>query len=215
MEQLVPVRYLASAITVCAASLAIAGCGSSSTPQSAGSVPQSVSTQAAVAAQRPARSANASNLDIGQGTQQLSEKAKQPTVSRGRKVQRGRLQTDDEGTVQINKMNPCKLVSLHEAKLITGGAVVKTLVAPLGPTCVYRLAHRRSSITLAVETSSYRLVSHSITKGERLKISGRKALCGQLGSPTLYAELPGGRVLHVIAPCPIAQQFAAKALRRL
>lgn len=207
------VKNLVGPIAILAASAAIAGCGSGSASQPSST--QARTAQPPVAAQRPLQSANASNLDIGRGTGQRSEKAKQPTVSRGHKVQRGRLQSDDEGTVQLIQVNPCTLVNLHEAKSITGGAVVSTLEAPLGPTCVYQLKHRRSSITLTVETSSYSFLTRSIKKGQRLHISGREALCGQLGSPTLYAQLPGGRVLHVTAPCPIAQQFAAQALRRL
>lgn len=200
------ITTLASVGALCAVSVAIGACG--------GSSPSIQAPQAAVAAQHPQQASNASNLDIGRSRAQQTDKATQPKVSREHKTQRGHAIQPPEGSaVPVNKTNPCKLVSVPEAKAITGGAIVGSLEAPLGPTCVYRPAQRKtSSITLDVESSNFAQITRQMNNRHQLTIRGHRAYCGLLGSQMLYVQLPGGRILHVTAPCPLAQRFAATAL---
>lgn len=210
------IRHLGGVVALCAASAVIAACGSGSAQQA--------STQPAVTAQRPLQSANASNLDIGRSASQHNEKARQPHVSRGHKQQKSHATPnliDNDGPQANSNVAPCKLVSLHEAKALTGGAVASTLEEPLGPTCLYApslakgKSKERENITLSVESSSLAQATRDMSKRHRMTIRGHKAYCGQLGTQMLYVQLPGGKVLHVIAPCPIAQRFASTALGRL
>lgn len=209
MEQPLRITKLRSVIALGIASAAIAGCGGNSTQKPAAQDP--------VTAVRPPQSSNASNLDIGRSPVQQHNKTKQPKVSRGGKIQRGHAtpnQADNDG-VPIANTNPCKLVSVHEANAMTGGAIAGSRLAPLGPTCVFSLDHRKANITLNLEASSFAEVTNQMTRREHLTIGGHKAYCGRLGAQMLYVQLGGGRVLHVTAPCPIAQRFAQTALNRL
>lgn len=231
-------RKIAGLAALCATSVAITACGGGSGSGS-GAGSSASSTQPALAAQHPASATNASNLDIGQGrsqkadhgTQQSpaaaqrsanagqqSEVAKQPSVTRHAGVQKSHAtpaQADNDGAPAIHKLNPCTLVSLAQAKAITGGAVTASVEAPLGPTCVYHVAHQRADITVDVEVSSHAQPAHAMSKRQNLTIRGHQAYCGRLGSEMLFVTLPGGNLLHVLAPCPVAQQFAAAALGRL
>lgn len=221
-------------VALCAVPLAIAACGGS------GPTAPSTPAQPAVTAAHPANSANASNLDIGKASSQRSEHAKQesprtaqrqatagqhseaarqPRITRHAGVQKARptpaLSSDDNAPSVIHKLDPCTLVSLQRARAITGGAVTTSVEAPLGPTCVYHVAHQRSDITLDIEVSNIARVARSMTKRHTLTIQGHRAYCGQLGSQMLYVVLPGKKLLHVLAPCAVAQQFAVTALGRL
>lgn len=208
-EQPLRITKLTSIIALGLAATAIAGCG--------GSAPQKPAAQDPVASQRPLQASNASNLDIGRSPAQQNDKGKQPKVSRGARIQRGHATPDqaDHDGVPITNTNPCKLVSVHEANTMTGGAIAGSRLAPLGPTCVFSLDHRKANITLNVEASNFSEVTRPMVKREQLEIRGHKAYCGQLGSPMLYVQLSGGRVLHVSAPCLIAQRFAQTALSHL
>jgi hypothetical protein len=228
MEQLVRIRNLASVAALCAGSVAIAGCGGSSSSSS--------STHPSVAAKRPYQAEAASNLDIGRGKAQHRGSAASgqggqarshggktsPTiVTRGHKVQQGRptpaLSSDDHNpqSVSAGQPNPCKLVSVAEVKAITGQTITGSLVAPLGPTCVYKVSNSKADITLDVESSNVSQITRHMTKREQLTVRGHSAYCGQLGTQMLFVPLAGGRFLHVTAPCPVAQRLAAVALSRL
>lgn len=208
MEQLVRIKNLTNVVVLLAGSAAIVGCGSSSPPKPAAQPP--------VAAQRPVQSSDASNLDIGRGK---SQQADQPTISKSGKHQKGHatpgLTDNDTNSSTSNRANPCTLVSLREARVITGGAISGSAEAPLGPTCVYELAHSKAPITLAVESSSFSSVTRQMTKRQQLTVRGHKAACGRLGSQMLFVMLPGGRLLHVTASCSVAERFASLAIGRL
>jgi hypothetical protein len=236
LEQHVWITKLAGAVAVGAVSVALVGCGGSSSSDS--------STQAAAPASHPQKTAVSSNLDTGVAQVQSagaasgagatsesggsssgshgsqSSHAKQGAVTKGHHVQRGGINpaTNDDHNPPITLPNPCKLVSLSEAKTITDGAISGTAEAPLGPTCVYKLQGAKGAngdITMALESSSLSQVTKHMTRRHEITVKGRHGLCGKLGSQMVYVPVPGGQVLHITAPCGVGQQFAALALGRL
>lgn len=232
MEQLVRTRKLACLGALCVGSVALVGCGGSSSP--------ATTTQQATAAHHPQQTAGASSLDTGAsqthggrqashgsaGTQTRSDThataqahVTQPDVSKGQTVQKAHSTPsqsgDDHNPVSASGPNPCRLVSLSEAKAITGGAIAASREAPLGPTCVYKLADSKSDITLNVEAASVAKATAHMSKRQQVTVHGHRGYCGTLGASMLYVPLAGAQVLHVTAPCSVAQRFAALALGRL
>ncbi len=233
LEQHVWITKLAGAVAVGAVSVALVGCGGSSSSDS--------STQAAGPASHPQKTAVSSNLDTGVAQAQSAgaaseagatsasggsssgshaSHAKQGAVTKGHHVQRAAINpaTNDDHNPAITLPNPCKLVSLSEAKTITDGAISGTTEAPLGPTCVYRLQGAKGAngdITMALESSSLSQATKHMTRRHEITVKGRHGLCGKLGSQMVYVPVPGGQVLHITAPCGVGQQFAALALGRL
>jgi hypothetical protein len=224
MEKKVTITKLASVVTVCATTLAVVGCGGSSQSGSA----SSAANQPKVRAQHPAVSSQASNLDTGQfqarpapnSTSVGANRKDQPAHHKGgAKVQEGQtnslLSGDDHNPPGASGSNPCKLVSVAQARTILGGTVIGSSEAPLGPTCVYKLSHSKSSITVAVEQANLSQVATHMVKRQQTTVRGRHGYCGKLGAPMLYVNLGRGQILHVVAPCGVARQFAAVALDRL
>jgi hypothetical protein len=122
---------------------------------------------------------------------------------------------DDENTTGTKPLNPCQLVSLAEARAITRGAVRRATEAPLGPTCIYGGGGRAAAITLTVETERFSQATREMRARRRVTIRGRRSLCGRLGIQMLFVPLARLQLLHVTAPCGIAQRLAAVAVRRL
>lgn len=216
MEQPVRTRHLATLVAVCAGLAALVGCGGGSSP-----------TTNAVVAKHPDQASVASDLDMGRAKAQQTaaaphfSKQAQSKVSKGHRSQKGKptpaLSNDDHNPAGASsgQPNPCNLLTGAEAGAITGKEITRTLEAPLGPTCVYKIAGSKSDITLAIESSNLSQVTHHMGKRQQLNIAGHKAYCGKLGSQMLFVPLTGGRFLHVTAPCPVAQRLAAVALKRL
>jgi hypothetical protein len=121
----------------------------------------------------------------------------------------------DESTTGAKPLNPCRLVSLSEAQAITRGAITKVTEAPLGPTCIYSGKGPGTGVTLALESESFSQVAHHMTAPTHVVIRGHRSLCGRLGTKMLFVPLARSRLLHVTAPCGIAQRFAAVAVTRL
>lgn len=233
-----PITGLAGAAALSAVAMALAGCGgSSSTPaQSTAQVTKSVPSQPA-SRQTPSHS----NPDVGSTRSQVASKHKAPGADNvnpsglargkasGERVARGGDHVGRAGTVQkahhgpstsddnpvaVTSINPCTLVTSAEARTIASGVIGAT-EAPLGPTCVYKRTNTKSNITLAVELQSFAQVTKHMQRRRSVTIRGRQAYCGTLGSKMLFVPLPSGQVLNVTAPCSVAKQFAALALRRL
>jgi hypothetical protein len=122
---------------------------------------------------------------------------------------------DDENGTGAKPLNPCKLVSLSEAQTITGGAITKLIVAPLGPTCIYSARGSSSGVSLAVQTERFREVTRHMTARRHVVVAGRPSVCGRLGREMLFVPLGRYQLLNVTAPCGIAKGFAAIALNRL
>lgn len=142
-----------------------------------------------------------------------------PDISNGSPVERARptpdSTNDDESPTGAQPTNPCKLVSLSEAQTITNGSVAGTVDAPLGPTCVYKLANGSGDITLTVESLNVSQISHRMARPQTMNIAGHQAYCGTLGKQMLFVPLGQYQVLNVTAPCSIAQRFATQALSHL
>lgn len=216
------IRTVASIAALSLATGALAGCGGSSHGTTVTQLP-TPTTQPAQ--QTPLQS----NTDVGHSGGQQRAKPGHSTTKhvqsdQGQAVDPIHVQkahqtpatTSDEHNGTGGPPNPCRLVSLPEAKTITGGAIVSKIEAPLGPTCIYKQANAQASVTLAVETLNFAQATRQMGLHKRaVTISGRRAYCARVGTQALLVPLSGGRLLSVTAPCSIAQRFAAKALSRL
>lgn len=228
------ITTLGCVVAVATAAVALSGCGGSSSPSA--STPPKGTTQQATPTPVP------SNADIGAAKVQAernhadksaaaTERAiasdrprpaghqSHPRIVAAGKVQKARPtgapSDHDASTTGPSSLNPCALVSVGEAKTITGGTVSSSFEAPLGPTCVYKAARPRTDITVDVEAVSLAQAASHMTKRKQLTVGGHRAYCGMLGSQMLFVPLAGGKLLHVTAPCALAQQFATLALGRL
>ncbi|MGZ4330443.1 MAG: hypothetical protein ACXVJ7_19055 [Acidimicrobiia bacterium] len=216
-----PLRFkaLTTLILVGATATAVAACGGSS---------GSASATHTTSTQKGQPTAMQSNADIGGAVPQSkthgvggaahgSQPARVPTSVRPA----GQVQTarqtpsatrDDDAATGGTALNPCTLVSLSEARSITRGKVSSTVEAPLGPTCVYKLA--KSYITMTVETVSFSQLKHQLKKRQAITIQGHRGYCGRLGAEMLFVPLSRTQLLNVTAPCEVATRFAVKALNR-
>jgi len=122
---------------------------------------------------------------------------------------------DDLSATGAEPLNPCALVTLAEARRITGGALTRRVEAPLGPTCIYSGSGRAGAVTLAIESESLIQVTGHMRARWRLVVSGRRSVCGRLGTPMLLVALNRYQLLNVTAPCAVAERFAALAVGRL
>ena len=205
---------------------ALAGCGGSGGSTSpTGSASPTYSSPAAPGAAThapgPTQVAHVSHrpqsaLDVGNTPAQSK-------VGRGG-VQRAHTSgtSNDDNFGGAKPINPCALVSLSEARAITQGAVVGSMEAQLGPTCVYRSAgssrsksHVNGDITLAIESLTISQVARHMRQGGSTEVGGHRGYCGRLGTQMLLVPLRAGQVLNVTAPCVIASRFAVVALRRI
>jgi hypothetical protein len=191
---------LVALTTICAI---VTGCG--------GSSPKPVSTPSQHAYQTPRQS----NPDR---TQAGAKRVDVSSVHRSRRVQHGRTTystSRDDEHASAKTFNPCQLVSLSEARAISGGSVTSQSEAPLGPTCVYRRAAPQSEITVAVEAMSLPQAVHGTGSPQPVRVGGQHGYCVRTGAQALFVPLTAGRLLHITAPCAIAQGFAVRALPRL
>jgi hypothetical protein len=124
---------------------------------------------------------------------------------------------DEVSNTGARTVNPCNLVSRAQASSITGTSVGKPVEAPQGPTCIYKVHGFPGTITLALESTPFSTARPQSQLHGRMsvKVDGRAAYCGAIGTPTLIVPLRGDRFLSVAAPCPIAAAFAARALRHV
>jgi hypothetical protein len=207
-------------IAVCAAAGGLAACGGSS---SLLSQQQPHPGRAAVAgsAREPVRPAGHTSAPgrHGSGGRRGPTGASVPRISSSASPQRGTptpaLSSDDGRPVGSQAINPCTLITRPEARALSGGAIVGSFEAPLGPTCVFRLAHSKAELTLNIQTSTFAGLTRQLRARRRLTIRGHQAYCGRLGAQLLIVRLPADRLLQVTAPCVMAQKLAAVALRRL
>jgi hypothetical protein len=188
------------------------GASPHSPSRSSGSQSQSAPQAAATPAQ--------SNADIGQAA---SQKTSTPTrsdriITGKHPVQRARY---PKGTVNDDQnnaapaLNPCKLVSLAEARAIVRSEIAAQTEAPLGPTCIYRAASAKRTVTMAIEAMPLPQAVRSMRGRTAVSVRGHNAYCGKLGAPMLFARVGDSQVLNVTAPCEVAMRFAALALARL
>jgi hypothetical protein len=114
-----------------------------------------------------------------------------------------------------SRFTPCNLVSKAEAGAIFGSATQDPREAAQGPTCIYRTESGKGFVTVAVQSVSFDEVRGALGQPREVQVSNRTAYCGQYGQAVLYVPLARGRVLSIAGPCPVATQFAAKAVPRL
>jgi hypothetical protein len=196
------------------AALPLAGCGGASavngtSGSTASSSSANTSPSAAAAIARAQRHAS---QPVGRDI--VSDQSHQ--VYRARGV--GTEPNDEVNASGTKKQDPCTLVSASEAQAIVGKPVGQPTEAPQGPTCIYRPEGAKSFITLAVESKNFSKIEPQSQLHSRisLTIGAHAAYCGTAGgAPTLIVPLSRGKFMAVVAPCPLAASFAAKALSRL
>jgi hypothetical protein len=197
------------ALIVLASGLLFAGCGGSS----AASTTTSAQHDAAVTTNTGAAvSAVATqHKSTGRG-HAAAAKTTSASKTKGHRASAG-VKTDVAG---IRALNPCTLVTKAQAHAIVGATLRSEKEAPLGPTCIFTFAGRKTDITLAIESLNYAKTVRPMKKPAHLTLGGYPADCGTLGTQMLFVSLNGGKkVLNVTAPCSIAEAFARKALARL
>jgi hypothetical protein len=112
-------------------------------------------------------------------------------------------------------LSPCTLVTRSEARAILGRPIVGLKKAAQGPTCIYRQQDSKRLITVSLQHLE---LSPAQQRGEqvvRVNLRGHKGYCLKQGTLMMLVPLRDGQVLNVSAACPIAAQFASKALARL
>ena len=112
-------------------------------------------------------------------------------------------------------LNPCKLVSPKHMTAIMHMRVTKRVLAPLGPTCIYKFRGTKREVTLSVEKEKFSSITRQLKKRKAVTVSHHQAECGTLGQPVLYVSLLHGKVLDIAAGCTQAQQIAKYALSNL
>jgi len=120
-----------------------------------------------------------------------------------------------EKPVQHDRDNPCALVTKRQAQTILGAKLLDPVVAPQGPTCVYRDRASQRFATIAIQSTSFSAVRRQLRRVQRVDVSDRTAYCGMNGRPMLYLPLSGGRVLSVASQCDTAARLARRAASRL
>ncbi len=214
VAMLVGIAVLASVLAACGSSSLTHQAGQRARQTPAESGPD-IGTSAAQIGHKAGSRADSSNVSVGRTEKGSSN------VSLGR-TEKGKATSasnDDFSASRRGAFNPCTLVSMREAQSIVGGSITDRFEAPLGPTCVYKVAGTKSLITLTVESLNLSQIRHEMTKPQPLALGRHgafRAYCGRLGQEMLFAPLSSrGEVLNVTAHCPIAQRFAALALTRL
>ena len=120
-------------------------------------------------------------------------------------------------SVAPGQLNPCTLVTAAEASAILGRPIAAAVEGAQGPTCIYKPGGSQAWITLGIESKSFSKATSVLSKGSvaSFSVAGDLAKCGKLGTDNLFVSRSNGTVLHVVAPCQLAQLFATKALTRL
>jgi hypothetical protein len=214
------------------ATIALAGCGGS-TSSTTTNAARTVTATAAAAATTPTSSAGAragarsASSGKAHGKTNLRTTAAAQPATAGKTHGRTKLhatvynppkQQTASTTPALSTpgaQNPCVLVSESQAASILGGSI-HAIEAPLGPTCVYQANGTRQSVTVAVQTANVAgEVALMKKKPAQLTIGGHTAYCGTLGTSQLLVELGGRRTLKISATCAQAKALAAIALPRI
>ena len=111
--------------------------------------------------------------------------------------------------------NPCRLVPRGKAEQIVGAKIQSVLEAPLGPSCIYRIAGRTQTITVTVQATPFATIKPKLVKPRHRTVAGRSAYCGVYGRATTYVPVAHGKLLTIAAPCPTGFRFAAVAVPKL
>lgn len=169
----------------------------------------------ACGADKPAAAGTPQNPLVGKPTQQTAGGRTNEAQAQSSGQPGYQRLVERQSSKPASRFTPCNLVSRGQARAILGGPVLAPVEAPQGPTCIYRSAHGRSLITLAVQPLDFHRLKQQLHRPQVLAVSKRAAYCGTYGQPMLYVSLSRRRVLSVAAPCAVAKQFAARAVARL
>jgi hypothetical protein len=112
-------------------------------------------------------------------------------------------------------LSPCTLVTRSEARAILGRPIAGLKKAEQGPTCIYRQQGSKRLVTVALQHLELSAAQQRGKQVVRVNLRGHKGYCLKQGTLMMLVPLRDGQVLNVSAACPIAAQFASKALARL
>lgn len=185
--------------------LVFAGCGSSSP----------AAPHAQVNAAVPARLAPADlGSEAGVASRMMPAVVPGPTGARVERAFNRPTGTESNET-GARPVHPCLILRAADVTRVTHVRVLGTTEAPIGPTCIYRLAQDHMMFTFAVENLTLGTTAGPASPHRLTAVGRHRAYCRTTGRPTLLVALPGARVLSVQAPCAKAAGLAAAALRRL
>ena len=236
LEQHVWITKLAGAVAVGAVSVALVGCGGSSSSDS--------STQAAAPASHPQKTAVSSNLDTGvaqaQSAGATSEVGRHLGVGRlvfglpRRAVLARQAGRGDQGppraagrrstpppTTTTTRRSRCRTRASSSA--CPRPRRSPTARSPAPPrrrsdrpaSTSFRAPRAPMAITMALESSSLSQVTKHMAKRHEITVKGRHGLCGKLGRRWCTCRCRAARCCTSPLRAVVGQQFAALALGRL
>lgn len=233
------IKTSAAAVALCTGAVLLTGCGSTShtTAPSAEQASASAGVAGASAAitvgQAPPKIGNQIQGGIQSGvnpeaaSHQRAIDGDAVTTQRGKNVKAdeapesvklstsGKARSGLATTANRTIPNPCALVSLAQARAGIGHQVTASHLAPLGPSCVFTLAHPAGTMTVQVESVYWTPKSAGIRKNATVDVGGRVAYCRTSHTQALFAPVARGEVLVISGPCAIAARLASVALPRL
>jgi Protein of unknown function (DUF3558) len=139
----------------------------------------------------------------------------QPTGESGRPNFKSLVDRQSDARVREDGSNPCVLVTKAQAQAILGERLLDPVVAPQGPTCIFRDRSGQSFATISLQRVTIDRLRRQTDRLERIVVAGRTAFCGVNGAPVLYVPVAGRRTLTITAQCEVAARFARRAAARL
>jgi hypothetical protein len=123
---------------------------------------------------------------------------------------------DERTTPSVpRRSDPCRLLRHARAERIVGARLRAPVLAPQGPTCIYRAVRGARFITLTVQESTLAAMSSGVRERRAVTVGGRRALCLGRDTATLLVRLSQRRTLAVGAPCAVARRLAVHVVDRL
>jgi hypothetical protein len=211
----------------------LAACGGATTSHQATSAPdRSLSAQAQAAPLETLQQPSASKASDGVASSKGATASKSRRAARSQAVRPPLITTGKQrpskargqfaGT-RVNELkpsgasvlSPCTLVTRSEARAILGRPIAGLKKAAQGPTCIYRQQGSKRLVTVALQHGRVSAAQQRGKQVVRVNLRGHKAFCLKQGTLMMLVPLRDGQMLNVSAACPIAAQFASKALARL
>jgi hypothetical protein len=125
------------------------------------------------------------------------------------------IEQQGEAPAKQDRANPCAWVTKREAQAILGAKLLDPVVAPQGPTCIYRDRAGKSFATISIQAQPFDRLRKQVKRAQEVQVSDATGYCGMHGQPVLYLRLAADRVLSVTAPCEIATRLARQAVTQL
>jgi Protein of unknown function (DUF3558) len=137
------------------------------------------------------------------------------TAESGRPGFKSLVEDQRDAPARQEGANPCALVTKAQAQAVLGTRLLDPLVAPQGPTCIFRDRSGQSFATISYQPVAFDRLRRQTHRLKAVAVADRTAYCGVNGAPVLYLPLAGGRTLSVSAQCEIARRLARHAVPRL